>query len=141
MNDDAYRPDPAASPDRFWCTLCKRAYPGAGSCPTHAEEPLLDMGDDEVLLMLEEQDHRMYWQRAGVYMGIAAAVAIVVTVAVSMFFDRLDVKGPNPLLMFGGISVGGTFLLLTVLPPPKTAPVLTDGQKAALAQARARERT
>ena len=75
---------------RYFCTECGRAYDQPGNCPTHTDEPLLDLADEEVRLMLEDQDGSAKLRHAAILVGVIAAVTFVAAVLVMLVVDMLD---------------------------------------------------
>lgn len=126
---------------RYWCTLCRAGHPEPGSCPAHEDEPLLDLGDEDVWLMLDEQDQRAKWQRLAMIGGVTAGVTIVLTVAAMFALDSAVGWTPNPIRLGAVIallcSVGGAALFM----PKPTVPTMDDPQKDALLALRRAERS
>jgi hypothetical protein len=44
---------------RFICTDCTRTFQAAGTCPSCPDEPLLDLENEDVRLMLQDEDDRV----------------------------------------------------------------------------------
>lgn len=133
--------DAQATATRYWCAQCRAGYPGPGCCPHHPEEPLLDLGDEEVWLMLDEQDQRAKWSRMATIGGGAAAITVVMTVVLMFAIDAATGWTPHPVRLAALIAVG-TFLGGGALfMPSPSMPALTEGQREALlALGRADER-
>lgn len=60
--------------ERYICEACGRRYPQAGDCLDHPEEPLQDLADEDVRLMLEDFDSARMRKRLGIYGAISAAL-------------------------------------------------------------------
>lgn len=77
---------------RFYCTDCASAYSQPGNCPKHADEPLLDLGDEEVRLMLEDQDASAKMRHAAILVGVVAGVTFASAVLVMLLVGKLDIE-------------------------------------------------
>ncbi len=60
--------------DRYICEACGRRYPQRGDCQDHPEEPLQDLADEDVRLMLEDFDSARKRKRLGLLGGICAVL-------------------------------------------------------------------
>lgn len=77
---------------RFYCTDCASAYAQPGNCPNHADEPLLDLADEQVRLMLEDQDGSAKMRHAAILVGVVAAVTFASAVVVMFVVGELDIE-------------------------------------------------
>lgn len=77
---------------RFYCTECGRGYDQPGNCPTHTDEPLMDLADEEVRLMLEDQDGSAKLRHAAILVGAVAAVTFVAAVGVMFVVGKLEIE-------------------------------------------------
>jgi hypothetical protein len=110
--------------DRYICEQCRRRYRGSGMCPDHPEEPLLDLADPEIRLLLDKDDGPWHRGRAGVvgllvasalYMAFmvvatqaglhhalvelgAEALAVVAAIATGVYVSKVPVAAPRPIL-------------------------------------------
>lgn len=63
------------NPDgQYFCEQCCRRYDAAGDCPKCPDEPLLDLLNEDVLLMLAEFDRQRWARRVGLLTGTSAVL-------------------------------------------------------------------
>ena len=104
---------------RFFCERCRRRYDHKGDCPRCAEEPLLDLADDDMRLMIDEQDSTrrnrrfsaivmicavvlapvsfLVWQIVGMFLGIGFGV--MATFGLSKLINKIDTLRDKPLVL------------------------------------------
>jgi hypothetical protein len=104
---------------RFLCERCRRRYDRKGDCPRCAEEPLLDLADDDMRLMIDEQDSTrrnrrfsaivmicavvlapvtfLVWQIIGMFLGIGFGV--MATFGLSKLINKIDKIRDKPLIL------------------------------------------
>ena len=93
----------------FVCTLCKQAYPEAGNCPVHSEEPLLDGSDREICFFLMSLDDQARNKAYGIWITLGLITGVVLGIVLVWLGNRLaDLEfGITEGLFFGGIAGGG----------------------------------
>ena len=107
---------------RWFCTRCKGRFDGPGDCPRCPEEPLLDLADDEIRLMLHEQDAAAKRKRYGLCLGIAAVLGVPVfflSAALEMYLMPHARKGGSLAIGLTGATVLGLTALFTMLFPAR----------------------
>ena len=87
---------------QFYCERCGHRQEHGGDCPKCEEEPLLDLDDGEVRLMLREHDAATIRRRNYKIGAVAAVVGLVPAVALSFFSRNAGVL----VLAWVGISMG-----------------------------------
>ncbi len=113
-----------SEPGRYFCEVCEDRYEQPGDCPKCTDEPLLDLADDDIVLMLESFDDAAKHKRYGVCFGVAfaitiAIVAVVVTLAVLVGLPVL----PKLIFLLGfAVLAGSTTLLVMLFPARKKMP-------------------
>lgn len=123
---------PAVNGGRYWCAVCRSRYPDAGACSVHPDEPLLDLGDEEVWLMLDEHDQRAKWQRLAMIGGVTAGLVMVITVATMFALDAWIGWTPNPIRLGLILGLGASLAGVALFMPKPTVPPLPDAEKQAL---------
>ena len=93
----------------FVCTQCKKAYPEAGDCPVHPDEPLLDGSDREICFFLMSLDDQARNKAYGIWITLGLITGVVLgIVLVSLANSFADFEfGIAEGLVFGGIAGGG----------------------------------
>ena len=89
-------------PGRFYCERCSLRQEHGGDCPQCPDEPLLDLDDGDVQLMLREMDSAEIRKRNYLIGGVAAVVAIVPVGALSILIG----DGKTLVLSWAGVAVG-----------------------------------
>jgi hypothetical protein len=121
---------------RYHCAVCHHRAPAPGTCPRCPEEPLLDLADPEVRIMLEQQDDAHKWRHAGKVIGISAGAAVPLTVGIMTAAEMAGMEGLNVIQVMFGTSLAVMFGLFAIWKPHKSAPKLQDEELAALEVAR-----
>ena len=109
---------------RFICEACARRFDDGGDCPHCDGEPLLDLADEEVVLMLEGFDaaaqRRRYFH---CFLG-ASVVAIPIGLALFIGATAIDVRAVTKLafLVAAGLLIGLTTLLAFLFPARRKLP-------------------
>lgn len=116
---------------RYHCALCHHRAAAPGSCPHCPDEPLLDLADAEVRLMLEQADDATKYRHAGKVIGLSAAAGVPLTVGLMMLSSTIGLD-LNPIQAMFGTSLAVMFGLFTLWKPKKSAPALSEGEIAAL---------
>ncbi len=109
---------------RFICEACARRYDDGGDCPRCEGEPLLDLADEEVVLMLEGFDAAA--QRKRYFLCFVAAAAIVVPLGFAAMIGvaTIDVEFLGRLAVFAfiGLLIGLTTLFSYLFPARRKLP-------------------
>lgn len=129
---------PDISHRRYHCAVCHHRASQPGSCPNCPEEPLLDLADSEVRLMLEQQDDAQKWRHAGKVIGISAGAAVPLTVGIVTLSEMIGLGAPNLIQVMFGTSLAVMFTLFAIWKPHRSAPRLHHEEVAALEAARER---
>lgn len=124
-------PDPSTLAARYHCANCHHRAPAPGNCPRCPEEPLLDLADSEVRLMLEQEDDAAKYRHAGKVIGISAAAGVPLTIGVMMLSSAIGLE-LNPIQMMFATSLAVMFGLFALWKPKKSAPTLSEAEIAAL---------
>ncbi|HOX46190.1 MAG TPA: hypothetical protein PK668_21480 [Myxococcota bacterium] len=92
----------------FVCTLCRQAYPAAGNCPAHPEEPLLDASDRQVCFFLMGLDDQARNRVYGLWITLGLVAGAVLGVVLAWLGDSLvDLDlGAGKGLVLGGFAGG-----------------------------------
>ncbi|MBI5502557.1 MAG: hypothetical protein HY907_20095 [Deltaproteobacteria bacterium] len=109
---------------RWYCTGCRSRHDATGDCPRCPGEPLLDLADDEVRLMLESQDDAAKRKRYGLYVGIGALLGV------PLFFlgSVLTEDGRVGLGMGVAGALAIAWVLMRFLPPRRVAPPISQAE-------------
>jgi hypothetical protein len=104
-----YLPEgPGSADGHMLCTVCAKTYEDRRTCPVHAEEPLLDVRIDEVVLQLEADDDRNRRKLIGRWTMLLAVPAFLLSI-VAMVAAELG-SGLGGMLTFflvgGAVSLG-----------------------------------
>lgn len=100
----------------WFCEQCTARYPGPGDCAQCPEEPLLDLRNEDVLIMLDEFDHRRWRTRAAIY-------TVIVGILFLPFFALIGwVKLRWIFIVYGLATAGVSSALISALPPKKRRP-------------------
>ena len=75
--------------DRYICEACGRRYAGPGDCQDHPDEPLQDLANEDVRIMLDDFDSSRKRKRYGL-LGIGA-LALTSPVAIFVPFRKLAI--------------------------------------------------
>jgi len=107
---------PTTTPEgRYFCESCTARYDEVGDCPSCPEEPLLDLLDEDVLLMLRSFDDERWRKRMGVYTGISAVVCIPALILAAPFKHFA-------LPAYGFVAMGMAGALMASFPPQRKTP-------------------
>ena len=105
---------PTQNPEgRYFCERCTHRYDDVGDCPSCPEEPLLDLIDEDVLLMLRSFDDERWRRRMGVCTMVAAAVCLpllLIPLRKITFF------------LYGGATTGLAGVFVKMYPPAQKTP-------------------
>lgn len=109
---------------RFICEACATRYDGGGDCPRCEGEPLMDLADEEVVLMLEGFDDAAQRKRYFLcFVGatvVAVPIGLVLLIAAAGTDSRVLTK--LAFLVAAGIMVGLTTLLAFLFPARRKLP-------------------
>lgn len=105
---------------RYYCEICRRRYDDPGDCPRCPEEPLLDLGDEDVRLMLQENDLASRNRRFATIFMVSALVVAPFGVVLWIYISACLAI---PLCALGVFL--STTVLTLVFPARKTMPPLT----------------
>jgi hypothetical protein len=97
------------------CEECTRRYERGGMCDDCPDEPLLDLADEDVRLMIDEFDDRRFWKRSTIWTFLSLALVSPFGIAAWNYMGTkigVAVWG----LLTGGLS---TFLIKRFPPEPK----------------------
>ena len=108
---------------RYFCEQCHGRFDALGDCPKCPGEPLLDLADEDVRIMLDEMDHSARTKRFATMAGIAAVISIPVFFLVPLTCNWLFAI-PAAALSCGGIAI----VLSKIFPARRSAPELTDSE-------------
>jgi len=108
---------------RFYCEQCHGRFDAAGDCPKCPGEPLLDLADEDVRLMLEEMDHAAKTRRFGMLAMVSAVLAVPVFFILSATCSWL-LAIPGAALFAGGLAT----VLSFIFKPKQSAPKLTESE-------------
>jgi hypothetical protein len=108
---------------RFYCEHCHGRFDSQGDCPRCPEEPLLDLSDEDVRLMLDEMDHRARTKRFAT-LGMISAVVTVPVCMVMMTTCSMWIAIPLAALFAGGL----TAVLGLIFRARRSSPELTDSE-------------
>ncbi len=108
---------------RHFCEQCHGRFDQPGDCPRCPGEPLLDLADEDVRLMLDEMDASAKTRRFATMAGISAIPAIGVFIGMTLMCNWL-VAVPVAALALGG----GATVLAKLFPAKKSAPQLTESE-------------
>jgi len=87
--------------ERFYCERCSHRQDLAGDCPHCEDEPLLDIEDPDVRLMLREMDAADIRRRNYSIGAVAAVVGILPVAALSIVIG----EGKTLVLAWAGTSI------------------------------------
>lgn len=108
---------------RYYCEVCRRRFDESGDCPKDREEPLLDLGDEDVRLMLQENDHAARNRRfASIFMASALLVAPIGVLLWIAIGPCLAI----PICIAATALI--TFVLNLIFPARKTMPPLSANE-------------
>ncbi len=109
---------------RFICEACGRRFAGAGDCPACPDEPLLDLADEDVVLMIESFDAAAQRRRYFLCFLGAAVVAVPVGLVLVVLGASTGVRSLAKLafLAGAGILIGLTTLLAFLFPARRKLP-------------------
>jgi len=118
--------DPNPLEDPFICSLCGARSAGPGDCSTHSEEPLVDLRDQEVRLMLDKADWRRQRRRQvllGLLVILGVSPFIVVSLVVGIGSDGVLARvavwvGRIAVL----VAIGSAAWLIRRFPAPRLLP-------------------
>lgn len=116
---------------RYHCANCHHRAPAPGNCPHCPEEPLLDLADPEVRLMLDQADDATKYRHAGKLIALSAAIGIPLTIGLMMLSSTIGLE-LNPIQVMFGSSLAVMFGLFALWKPRMSAPKLSEGEIAAL---------
>ncbi len=102
--------------DRYICELCGRRFPHSGDCKDHPEEPLQDLADEDVRIMLDDFDSARKRKR----LGMLGAVCAVVLSPIVIFLPARKI-GLMAWIAASGAAAGG---LYKVFPARRVLPDL-----------------
>lgn len=106
---------------RYFCEVCTARYEAAGDCSECPGEPLLDLADEDVRLMIQDFDDRRWRKRATQW--TLASIVVMIPVAAPLAWV-LPFKYTVLAWAFGTAGVS-TFLSKNFAPEPKM-PELSD---------------
>lgn len=111
---------------QWYCTACRSRYDAPGDCPKCPGEPLLDLADEEVRLMLESQDDAAKRKRYGLYIGIGAVLGVPLFFLGSVLTEdgRIGVAAG----VVGAMAIAA--VLMRLLPPRRVAPKVSQAELA-----------
>jgi hypothetical protein len=110
------------APDgRFFCEHCLQRFTGSGDCPRCTDEPLLDLVDDEVRLMLEEFDSKAKMRRYSIVLGV------IVVLTIPLDFLIFGFIGPYVgVVIAAGLVAALTSGVVALFPAKVKSPRLSD---------------
>jgi hypothetical protein len=117
---------------RYHCANCHHRAAAPGGCPKCPDEPLLDLADTEVRLMLSQQDDAEKWRHSGKVIGISAGAAIPLTLGIMSAADAIGLGTPNLIQVLFGSGLAVMFGLFAIWKPKRGAPKLSDADVASL---------
>lgn len=104
------------NPDgRYFCESCERRYNAPGDCTHCPEEPLLDLLDEDVLLMLEKWDDDR-WQKRLMQFTLLAGVVCSPLAFAALAWTKLI------LAVYVAAVSGASITLIKLFPPPRKCP-------------------
>lgn len=127
---------------RFYCALCGARYRSPGMCDEHPDEPLLDLGDEEVTELLREIDRQAGLKRFGLMLGIGqfAALPLAWLAAVALELVIGDVVILGLVVVYAVVLLVWTLIGTRLFPARRRTPELEEREILALRAARAAER-
>lgn len=105
---------------RLYCDSCRNTFKDLSECPYCKDEPLLDLNDPEVRLLLEEQDEKDLRKKLTQLTFVAMPLAIPVPVVVYL----VGFRPLTSLVAYGLAVVGITKILAKVFVKPGRFPKL-----------------
>jgi hypothetical protein len=102
--------------DRYICEACGRRFPQPGDCTDHPDEPLQDLANEDVRIMLDDFDSGRKRKRYGL-LGIGA-LAITFPVVIFVPFRKLAIAA------WLGSAAALTGVLFKFFPSRKVLPDL-----------------
>lgn len=110
---------------RYYCESCRRRFGASGDCPRCPGEPLLDLADDDVRLMLEEATDRARMRRYSIVLGIVLVASMPVSIFLAFFIGFL-IGIPAAAAMVAGL----TALFIKIFQPKEVGPRLSPDEVA-----------
>ena len=125
----------SAENGRYICEVCGTRYEAPGDCPKDPGEPLLDLHDEDVYLMLQDFDAQRWRKRLGVTTVVGfvltSPILLIIPLLFSMAASEGYTSGPRRGLSkaivgvvagwcMAAVALGG--VLIAFVPPRKVAP-------------------
>ena len=114
----------AMSEGRYFCERCSGRYAAGGDCPKCKDEPLLDLVDDEVRIMLESMDDRAKMKRYSMLLVLVIVLTMPLSLGLIFFWLGWLIGIPAAAFMVGGLTAG----LVKVFPAPTKAPQVSQAE-------------
>ncbi len=109
---------------QFFCERCEGRYDQPGDCPRCPNEPLMDLTDNDVVLMLEAFDDAAKRKRYGVCFAAALVVTVPIAIALIAGCSLVDSRAvfKLALLLCFAVLAGLTTLFATLFPARRRTP-------------------
>lgn len=111
---------------RYFCENCTGRYEQSGDCPKCEDEPLLDLGDENVRLMLVEMDEKSQSRRY----KLLLTIAIVATMPLSLYFVLVRFGMLYGVVASSGVVFGTTAALAHFFSAKNKAPYIGEDELA-----------
>ncbi len=99
---------------RYFCESCTARYDDRGDCPKCPEEPLQDLLDEDVLLMLQSFDDQRWQKRMGMVSLASGVICLPILICIPL--RKIG------FLAYGAAVMGLSGAAITVFPPHKKTP-------------------
>jgi len=100
---------------QYFCEQCEGRYDQKGDCPKCPEEPLLNLLDEDVLLMLKQFDDARWQKRVGLLTGISGVICLPL-LALVLFGGKFG------FIVYGAAMMGLSGVLVAIFPAKRKTP-------------------
>ncbi len=100
---------------QYFCEQCEARYDESGDCAKCPEEPLLNLLDEDVLLMLQQFDDARWQKRAGLLTMLSGVICAPLLLLV-LFVKKIG------FVIYGAAMLGLSGAMIKMFPPKRKTP-------------------